>query len=392
MKIISINVSYGTGSTGKIVEALHKRFLKTGHNSYVIVGRKTTVLNEKIIKLTNELESKIWHLLSKFTGNLYNVCPISTWRIIRFIKKSKPDVVHLHCLNGFFLDIPRLINFLKKEKINTVLTNHAEFMFTANCGYTLGCNNWKNIECKECRRYKEINGIFSLNLTHYYYKKMFKAISNFSKLKVTSVSSWLNERLKQSKMFRALKENCFVVLNPVDTHEGQVNNYFSKEKKNILYVTADFNNPEKGGFNIFKLAEKCNNLNMKFFIKSGKKITQKLSFNNIEVIDDKNIDMFSLYESADCSLLLSQRETFSMVVAESLSCGTPIVGFRAGGPETIGIDKYSFFVNYGDINNLKEALLKMLNENVDREIIKKIASTKYSVNTIANEYLRIYEK
>jgi glycosyltransferase involved in cell wall biosynthesis len=37
-----------------------------------------------------------------------------------------------------------------------------------------------------------------------------------------------------------------------------------------------------------------------------------------------------------------------MIVAESLCCGTPVVGFKAGGPESIAIDDYCVFVQFLD--------------------------------------------
>ena len=39
-----------------------------------------------------------------------------------------------------------------------------------------------------------------------------------------------------------------------------------------------------------------------------------------------------------------------MVTAESLCCGTPVVGFKAGAPEQIAIKEFSEFVEYGDLN------------------------------------------
>lgn len=392
MKILSINVSYGIGSTGKIVESLHNRFLELGHDSYVLAGRKTNILSNNVVKLTSEIESKIWHFFSKFTGNLYCVCPIATNKIIKFIKTTKPDVVHLHCLNGFFVNIPKLMKFLKKENINTVLTNHAEFMYTGNCGYTMECNNWICNKCKNCKRVKEFNGKYSLNLTHRYYKKMFNSISSFNNLKVTSVSPWLDARVKQSEMFGKITANCFTVFNPVTIKNLRKENIFKNDTKNVLYVTADFTNPEKGGFNLFKLAKECEGSNIIFYVKSGRPVHQKFKFKNLVFIDDLNCDLFSLYKSADCSLVLSQKETFSMVVAESLMCGTPIVGFKAGGPETIAINNYSDFVDFGDIKQLKDALLKMLNKKLDRDSIKDAARIKYSIETIANDYLNVYEK
>ena len=392
MKILQINVTYGIGSTGKIVETLHNKFLQFDHDSYVISGRKTTGNNNRVFKFTSDFESKFWHLLSKVTGNLYCVCPIATRRIIRFIKQIKPDVVHLHCLNGFFVNIPKLMKFLNKENISTVLTNHAEFMYTGNCGYTMECNNWIDGRCKNCKRVKEFNGKYSLNLTHHYYKKMFNSISSFTNLKVTSVSPWLNERVKRSEMFAKIADNCFTVLNPVIIKNFVEENRFKNSTKNVLYVTADFNNPEKGGYNLFKLAKECEDLNITFYVKSARPVENKINLKNIVFIEEKNVNLFSLYETADCSLLLSQKETFSMVVAESLMCGTPIAGFKAGGPETIAVNNYSEFVDYGDIKQLKEALLKMLNKKLNKESIKKAALSKYSIDIIANEYLKVYEK
>lgn len=62
------------------------------------------------------------------------------------------------------------------------------------------------------------------------------------------------------------------------------------------------------------------------------------------------------YSAADAALLTSHRETFSLVTAESLCCGTPVVGFRAGGPESIAPPSCCKFVEYGDLDALEPAL------------------------------------
>src|SRR5690606_32654348 len=58
------------------------------------------------------------------------------------------------------------------------------------------------------------------------------------------------------------------------------------------------------------------------------------------------VKLSEFYSLADLTLLTSKKETFSMIVAESLSCGTPVVGYKAGGPESITIEKYSEFVEF----------------------------------------------
>lgn len=47
---------------------------------------------------------------------MYSHGLIPTNHLLNIIKKEKPDIVHLHCLNGYFVDIYKLVNYLKKQK------------------------------------------------------------------------------------------------------------------------------------------------------------------------------------------------------------------------------------------------------------------------------------
>ena len=100
------------------------------------------------------------------------------------------------------------------------------------------------------------------------------------------------------------------------------------------------------------------------------------------------------YSAADVTLLTSKRETFSMVTAESLCCGTPVVGFRAGAPEMIAIPEYSRFVAFGDVEGLKNALFEFrgLKKEVGAQSIADRASAEYDSSVMYAEYLKIYEK
>lgn len=401
MKILLINVSFGIGSTGKIVQSLFEEYKKQGHEVYAIYGRHSNEHNTKtILKSCYEIESKFWHFLSLFTGNLYGGVPLSTLRIKRLIKKIKPDVIHLHCINGYFVNVYSLIRFLKKHNYPTVLTNHAEFMYTANCGYSLECEKWKTNECKNCQRVKEFNGKLSLNRTHHFYKKMKIVFSGFKKLTITNVSPWLTNRVSESPILNNRNKQICTVLNPIQNAEtylpSKINPYakynLPKDTKIVLHVTPDINNPEKGGKSINDLAKHFNDKSIMFFIKSNTKPLFVLEKNIINIEDKLNLqDLYDLYHFADLSLMLSKKETFSMVVAESLCCGTPVVGFKAGGPETITIPEYSSFAENGNINQLSDAILAMLSKDINKEVIAKEAKEKYSVAKISNEYLEIYK-
>ena len=84
------------------------------------------------------------------------------------------------------------------------------------------------------------------------------------------------------------------------------------------------------------------------------------------------------YSMANLTILTSQFETFSMVCAESLCSGTPVVGFKAGAPEQISIQQYSEFVEYGKIDELESAVKNWLNKSLNKKEIANMAKEKYS--------------
>ena len=215
MKILQVNCVYKKGSTGKIVADVHNALLAKGVDSVVCYGRGEKCKEPNVIKTCGELYSDVNHFLTYISGVMYGGCQLSTNQLISVIKKEKPDIVHLHCINGYFVNIYRIVSWLKKNRIRTVLTLHAEFMYTANCGHAFECEKWKT-GCGNCPRYKQETKSLFFDCTHISWKKMQKAFQNFDKdLIVTSVSPWLMGRAKQSPILGDKTHT--VVLNGLDT-------------------------------------------------------------------------------------------------------------------------------------------------------------------------------
>ncbi len=95
---------------------------------------------------------------------------------------------------------------------------------------------------------------------------------------------------------------------------------------------------------------------------------------------------------ADLTVLTSKKETFSMVTAESLCCGTPVVGFKAGGPEQIAIPEYSMFAEYGAIDQLSQCTLQLLEVPREKAVVAKNAHIKYAAEKMVNHYIACYEQ
>lgn len=100
-------------------------------------------------------------------------------------------------------------------------------------------------------------------------------------------------------------------------------------------------------------------------------------------------ELAGYYQTADATLLTSRRESFSQVTAESLCCGTPVVGFCAGATETIALREYSSFVTYGDVEQLKGQLEDFLFRSFDKAQISREACRRYDAEQMYAKYPHI---
>ena len=400
MKVLQINSVYKYGSTGKITYDIHKELLKNNIESIVCYGRLDDCKEKNVFRLYGDFYSHINHFLCNLTGISYGHCHLATHKLKNIILKEKPDIVHIQCINNYFINIYEILEWLKKQKINTVLTLHAEFMFTGSCTYALDCDKWRNEDgCKNCPIWKKVTDSYLLNRTNNMWHKLKKAYDGFDTLYVVSVSPWLKNRAVLSPMLKDKKH--YVILNGLETkifhyyeQTELINKYASNGEKIILHVTASFSdNPNniKGGIWVIELAKKLINENIKILVVGESENIQDLP-SNIEIVGlIKNQEILAQYYSmADVTLLTSKKETFSMVTAESLCCGTPVVGFKAGAPEQITIPEFSCFVDQGEIDILKDKALEIINKNFDKQEISLKAIEKYKKGKMCKDYIDLY--
>lgn len=398
MKILLINSVYKVGSTGKIIDCLGEVLRSKGHEVRICYGIGDKHYDKFSIKICSNWEHKLNALLMRIRGIPYGGVFISNRRFYRIIDNFKPDVVHVHCINASMINVYHLFNYLGKKKIKTVVTLHAEIYHTAGCEHAFDCEKFKT-GCHNCTSYNRKSWIFERSMVSW--QKMFNAFNSFHSdcLSITAVSPWLTKRAEQSAILRKYK--VVYVPNGLDT---TIFHYYPSKglidrggfQGVILYVTAVFSlneTDQKGGRYIPELARLMPQY--KFVVVASQSSVasfERLPYNvQFWGRAQSQYELAQLYSEADVTLILSRREAFSMVTAESLCCGTSVVGFKAGGPESIVISDYFSFVEYGNISALAESLDQRLKMNNDRDSLSGKAAKLYARERPAELYIDIYD-
>ncbi len=400
VKIALLDVNYGSSSSGKIVSILHDELVKQGYDVKSFYGRGPKVRKLNVHKISTRLEFIFHVLATRLTGLIDIFSPFSTNKLIKFLDIFKPDLIHLHELHGYYINTYKLLKYLKEKKIPIIWTFHCEYMFTGKCGFAENCNKWKT-ECNQCPKLREYPSSLFFDFTKLLFYKKKKILTEIDKIHFTAPTKWLADRMLQSII---KNKSISVVPNAVDLNIFKNNkDLISKEDVNIskdsyvvLSVGADLMSDRKGGKWVFNLARKNLDKNIIFLM---------IGAYNLNIEPPKNVKIISYlkdktslakyYSIADVFLLTSSSESFSMVCAESLACGTPIIGFDSGAPLEIVREDFGKFVKYGDIESLNILLNNIINKKVifeDSKVCSKFITNAYSEFNMTKKYIEIYKK
>ena len=398
MRILLIDVNCKHSSTGKIVYDLYTALNNDGHMAAICYGRGPKVNEPNIYRFSSPAEVYFHALMTRMTGLTGCYSYFATRELIRFIEKFEPDVVHIHELHAYFVNIAPLINYLKTKNIKTVWTFHCEFMYTGKCGHAYDCERWK-AGCGNCPNIKEYPRSLFFDFTKRMFYKKKSLFADFENLIIVTPSKWLADRVKSSflsgKDIRVINNgiNTEEIFHPRAFEHLKTKHGITNEKI-VLAVAPDIMNEKKGGRYVIELAKKMKDKNIKFILIGVENLNEKFDENIIALgrITDQ-IELAEYYSMADVFVICSKGENFPTTCLEALACGTPVVGFDVGGTKETAPDGYGSFVPFFDIKAL---------ENIERQITEKTlffkskkecaayGKEKYEMEKMTKKYLELY--
>jgi glycosyltransferase involved in cell wall biosynthesis len=281
-------------------------------------------------------------------------------RMAKLMEKVAPDfdLIHNHCY-------PEYINLLVAENITKPIITTVHAQINEEMDDVLSCfNNVKN------------SYLVSISQAH-------KALA------------------KKAKIFR-------VVYNGVDTN---LYKFSSKKEDYLLWVGRLGKGKDKSGkfFDTkgvrwaIELAEKTNSYlkmvgnveDIEFFNRDVKPhLTAKIQW-ACPISKEQPLpkaEIVKLMQKAKAYLMpINWYEPFGLVMAEAMSCGTPVIGFNRGSvKELIKTGKTGFVVNPEDgINGLAQALSKI--STIKPEDCRKHVENNFSLNAMVNNYEKLYQ-
>lgn len=397
MKVLLIDVNCKNSSTGNIVYNLYRYVNSSGHEAAICYGRGKKIKEKNIFKFGLNAETYLHALLTRITGFTGCFSFFSTRRLIYFIKKFQPDVVHIHELHAYFVNIKPLINFLKKNQIKTVMTLHCEFAYTGKCGHSVECEQWKT-ECKNCPHLKEYVSTIWFDHTNYMFKQKKELFNDFKNLSLITPSKWLAKRVKES----FLKDYSLSIVHnginttvfyPKNTEMLRKELKIDDEEKIVLSLAPHLMTKEKGGIFVKEIASKLENEKIRFVMIGIDGLERVYEKNVIMIgpIYDKNI-LADFYSLADIFLICSERENFPTTCIEAQCCGTPIYGFDTGGTVETCVDiDNSKFVKYHNCDELATLIAKAPYKTLQNiEKISNKAFLEYSSDIFCKKNMEIY--
>lgn len=396
MKILQVNTVCGTGSVGRIALDLYHVIEEKGSECLIAYGRGNGCKGVKSIHVNPKFDF-YQHVLFQFVTGAHGFASVrSTKKLIKEIDKFDADIIHLHNVHGFYLNIELFFNYLKKKNKPVVWTLHDCWSFTGHCAYFdyVGCEKWKTgcHDCVQCRNSYPYGLLHDNSANNYKRKKeLFNGIEN---LTIVTPSVWLKNLVAQSFLQHYPVE---VINNGIDLEQfkpvtGEITDKYAAHGKKVILGVANMWETRKGLKYFLQLATMLSNEYQIILVGLSEKQKKKLPSNIIGITRTQNVnELAQLYSLATVYVNATLEDNFPTTNLEALACNTPVITFATGGSVESVDEECGMIVPKGDVFALKEAI-EYVCTHPDKYNTCQEKANKYNKYDRFEEYMNLYRK
>lgn len=410
MKIVQIN-TFPYKATGHIMMDIHKILTEQGYDSYVCWGRGRSANNDHEIVISDNMGVKFHGIYTRLLDKTGFASRRATKKLLRRLDEIKPDIIHLHNIHGYYLNIELLFNYIRKHNVNVVWTLHDCWPMTGHCAWfdMCGCEKWKTgcFNCEQLGTYPASKG---LDNSRWNWNKK-KALFTDLNLTIVTPSQWLRDIVMKSylKDYRCEVINNGIDLNifkPAENSEIETiqKKYDLDARKIVLGVASEWT-PRKGLLDFIKLSEMMQDIQFVVVGLTERQIKEMPQ--NIKGIKrtENQRELAALYTIADVFFNPTYEDNFPTTNLEALACGTPVITYDTGGsPESLDVNE-KCLSTIGEViekaspttvsyENAKSKIYSFLEKNmndIQRQVCRN-AAMEYKEKKQFKKYIELYDE
>ncbi len=401
MKVLQINTNVGYASTGKIAEEIGNVLLANGHESYIAHGSyfshggKRPTSKSKLLKIGKERDAYLHGIYTLLTDKHCFASKKATKNFVSKLDEIKPDLVALHNLHGYYINVEILFNYLKDNNIPVVWTLFDCWAFTGHCTYydDINCEKWKK-KCHNCPKIHKYPRSYVDNSVFNFENKR-RIFCSLETLEFITHSKWLSNQVEQSflKKYKTHVTPSAINIQLFKPTKSDIKKQFGIKEKVVLGCASVWG-IRKGLADFIQLSKVLSEDYKIVLIGLNEKEKKSLPQNIIGITrTNSREELAKWYSTATVFVNPTLQDNFPTTNIEALACGTPVITYNTGGsPESIDI-LTGRVVQKNDVVSLAKSIeeLSELNQDILRNNCRARAEKLFDKNKRYLDYLNIFE-
>ncbi len=309
----------------------------------------------------------------------------ATREFLGVVEELDPDIIHLHNIHGYYLNVELLFDYLKVADKPVVWTLHDCWPFTGHCSHFdyIGCNKWRT-QCFDCPQKNQYPSSKFLDNSKNNFSRKKVAFTGVRNMTIVSPSQWLAGLVRDSFLneYPVKVINNGIDLDLFKPAKGRFRKRYGLEDKFVILGVTNVWTDRKGLLYFTELAGRLYQDEAIVLVGLTEKQKSFLPPNIIGIKRTNSVEeLAEIYSDADVFINLTLEDNFPTTNLEALACGTPVITFDTGGSAE-SIDKTcGFIARQGSLDDTLSFI----------RIVKKNGKKVYEENCL-NRARRLYDK
>ena len=358
------------GSTGGVMMKEHRELLAAGEDSFAFWGRGRSAEDENEMRFASDIGVKKDVLQTRLDGKIGFHSKAATEYLLDRLDEIRPDVVHLHNLHGYYVNVEMLFEWLAARDCRVEWTLHDCWAFTGHCAYFTytKCAQWRSHcacseACPQLSTYPKTYSKISCSWNFGQKKRLFNLVSA-ERMRLITPSQWLADLVGQSFLRNYPIE---VRHNNIDTSvfkptPSDFRERYGIGKRFMVLGVASPWTERKGLMDFVRLAGELNSDKFAVVLVglSERQIRQMPEGIIGLARTDSPQELAGIYTAADVFFNPTREDNYPTTLLEAQSCETEVITYAVGGCEETLCRSGSCAVE--DYNDGLQAIITMFME------------------------------